>query len=268
MAQWADTSSTNNIEHSSWDVNLTDFDPNYDPTYDLEANCPMCRTHTTAAPDASLAAQLERQYPVTYAARRIEEELDKGTRVGQDGVEGVMILIGNKHRLLRNPGNANQHEWTFFVRTSRQDLIKEVRVDLHPTFPRPRKILRNPPYEIQATGWGTFTIVAKVLLKLPYQWIVGNTAQDGLDLTWTLDFEGRGRQGRVRAKVRRHDEAVEAEGGRRLRPRQTRSVAPPIEDEDEEFEDEESSDDGDEDESQFDEGHSEYSEPSRERSRR
>ena len=130
MAQWADTSSTNHIEHSSLDVNLTDFDPNYDPTYDLEANCPMCRTHTTAAPDASLAAQLERQYPITYAARRVEEEVDKGTRVGRDGVEGVMILIGNKHRLIRNPGDANEHGWTFFVRTSRQDIIKEVHVEL------------------------------------------------------------------------------------------------------------------------------------------
>ena len=130
MAQWADTSSTNHIEHSSLDVNLTDFDPNYDPTYDLEANCPMCRTHTTAAPDSSLAAQLERQYPVTYAARRVEEEVDKGTRIGWDGVEGVMILIGNKHRLIRNPGDANEHEWTFFVRTSRQYIIKEVRVEL------------------------------------------------------------------------------------------------------------------------------------------
>lgn len=103
--------------------------------------------------------------------------------------------------------------------------------------------------------------------------MVGNTAQDGLDLTWTLDFESRGRQGRVRAKVRRLDEAVEVQqGGRTLRPRQTRSVAPTVEDDDDDddddFEDEESSDDDDEDESQFEEGPSEHSESSRERSRR
>lgn len=130
MAQWADASSTNQIEHSSLDVHLADFDPNYDPSYDLEANCPMCRTRTSASPDKRLARQLEAKYPITYAERRVEEEVDRGSRIGQGGVEGVMILIGNKHRLIRNPGNANAHLWTFFVRMSRPELIKEVHIYL------------------------------------------------------------------------------------------------------------------------------------------
>lgn len=112
------------------DVNLEDFDPNYDPTYDLEANCPMCRTRTTASPDESLARNLEKKYPEMYAERRVEEEIDRGSRVGQDGVEGVMILIGNKHRLVRGAQDANQHDWTFFVRTSRPELVEEVRIEL------------------------------------------------------------------------------------------------------------------------------------------
>jgi hypothetical protein len=130
MAQWADVSSTNQIEHSSLDVNLTDFDPSYDPTYDLEANCPMCRSHTTASPDQTLAQQLETKYPSTYAERRVEEEIERGTRAGQDGVEGVMMLIGNKHRLVRGAEDDNQHDWTFFVRISRPELVQEVRINL------------------------------------------------------------------------------------------------------------------------------------------
>ena len=130
MAQWADASSTSQIEVSSSDVELAEFDPTYDPAYDLEANCPMCRTHTTAAPDAALAKQLETQYPTTYAERRVEEEIDRGSRVGQDGVEGIMILIGNRHKLVRGAEDANQHDWTFFVRTSRPELVKEVRIEL------------------------------------------------------------------------------------------------------------------------------------------
>lgn len=133
MAQWADTSSSNKIteiEHSSVDVELADFDPNYDPTYDLEANCPMCRTHTTASPDIELAQQLEARYPAIYAERRVEEEIERGSRVGQNGVEGFLILIGNKHKLVRGTEDANQHDWTFFVRTSRPDIVKEVRIDL------------------------------------------------------------------------------------------------------------------------------------------
>lgn len=130
MAQWADVSSTTNIEHSSLDVDLADFDPNYDPTYDLEADCPMCRTHTIASPDDALAQELERKYPEAYAERQVEEEVERGSRVGQNGVEGMMILIGNKHKLVENTEDANQHDWTFFVRTSRPELVKEVRIHL------------------------------------------------------------------------------------------------------------------------------------------
>jgi hypothetical protein len=130
MAQWADASSTTDIEHSSADVELENFDPNYDPSYDLEANCPMCRSHTTAAPDMALATQLESKYPTTYAERRVEEEVERGSRVGQDGVEGFMILIGNRHKLVRAAEDDNQHDWTFFVRMSRPELVKEVRIDL------------------------------------------------------------------------------------------------------------------------------------------
>lgn len=130
MAQWSDASNTHNIEPTSWDVNLEDFDPNYDPTYDLECNCPMCRTRTAATPDNALARQLEQKYPITYAERRVEEEEERGSRIGRDGFEGVMMLIGNKHRLIRNAGDDNEHDWTFFVRTSRPDLIKEVHIYL------------------------------------------------------------------------------------------------------------------------------------------
>ncbi|KAH7071954.1 hypothetical protein BKA63DRAFT_376533, partial [Paraphoma chrysanthemicola] len=210
MAQWADVSSTNQIEHSSLDVNLTDFDPNYDPTYDLEANCPMCRTHTTASPDGALAKRLETKYPTTYAERRVEEEVERGARPGQDGVEGVMMLVGNKHRLVRGADDDNQHDWTFFVRISRPELVEEVRINLHPTFRPPRLVLRNAPYEVRRLGWGWFTIEAEIILKEPYKWIVenGRATQRGLELTWLLDFEGRGRQGRVKGRVKKIEEDV------------------------------------------------------------
>lgn len=77
----------------------------------------------------------------------MEEEVERGSRVGRDGVEGVMLLIGNKHRQVRGAEDANQHDWTFFVRTSRPDLVKEVRINLHPTFRPPRLTLRDPPFE-------------------------------------------------------------------------------------------------------------------------
>ncbi|KAF2821169.1 hypothetical protein CC86DRAFT_374031 [Ophiobolus disseminans] len=261
MAQWADVSSTSQIEHSSLDVELADFDPNYDPTYDLEANCPMCRTHTAASPDTTLASQLETKYPTTYAERRVEEEIDRGSRVGQNGVEGIMILIGNRHKLVRGAEDDNQHDWTFFVRTSRPELVKEVRIDLHPTFRPPRVTLRNPPYEVRRLGWGYFTLEATIVLKETHGWVVNNTGmkQSSLDLTWTLDFEGRGRQGRVRAKVKKFEEPL-TDRERRLRSRALPVSAPTISDEDDEEDDDynvedvdESSSDGENEEEEFSE---------------
>lgn len=128
--QQADVSNTNRIEPSGWDVELEDFDPTYNEAYDLEANCPMCRGQTAAVPDEKLAKQLEIKYPIAYAERKVEEEVERGSRIGQDGAEGIMILIGNKHRQVRDAEDDNEHDWTFFVRTSRPELVKHVRVFL------------------------------------------------------------------------------------------------------------------------------------------
>lgn len=75
------------------------------------------------------------------------------------------------------------------------------------------------------------------MLKEPFQWILGENepTQPGLDLTWPLSFERRGRQGRVRAKVRKMEDPP-ADGPRRLRPR-TQSARPPISSDDEDDED-------------------------------
>ncbi|KAF2635484.1 hypothetical protein P280DRAFT_484540 [Massarina eburnea CBS 473.64] len=215
MAQWADTTSTTNIIHSSLDLDLREFDPNYDPAYDLEASCPMCRTQTSAQPDTELSRELEERYPKTYQGRKEEEEVDRGQRSGQGGVEGVMILIGNRHRLERGSGDDNQHDWTFFVRLSRPDLVEHVHVNLHPTFRPPRVTLSKAPFEVRRLGWGTFTLQAVIVLKNPYVWVQSveeDEKENELKLQWTLDFEGRGRQGRVRAKVIKEEGTEELDG--------------------------------------------------------
>jgi hypothetical protein len=215
MAQWASTSTTSNISHSSLDLDLTPFDPNYDPAYDLEANCPMCRTPTTASPDDTLAGQLEARYPITYQERKIEEEVERGVRVGAGGAEGVMVLIGNRHRLERGrTEDANQHDWTFFVRMSRPDLVDRVEVYLHPTFRPPRLTLRRAPFEVRRLGWGTFNIEATIWLKEGWAWVKEGSREKErfLELDWVLDFEGRGRQGRVRGRVIRTDAGGEGVG--------------------------------------------------------
>ena len=101
----------------------------------------------------------------------------------------------------------------------------------HPTFRPPRLVLRAPPYEVRRLGWGTFTIEAEIVLKEPYNWIMDNAGsrQPGLELTWTLDFEGRGHQSRVRAKVQKTEQPVTEDAasgvGEGRRTRSTRQAA-------------------------------------------
>jgi hypothetical protein len=92
------------------------------------------------------------------------------------------------------------------------------------------------------------------------------TRQQALELEWELDFEGRGRQGRVRAKVNKLD--VEAnQTGRTLRARRPPATVPDPDDDDDELDDDFEDDEDDDDESssdeEFEEGTSEYVEPSR-----
>ncbi|KAF2650809.1 hypothetical protein K491DRAFT_576987, partial [Lophiostoma macrostomum CBS 122681] len=223
MAQWADASSISSITPSSLDLDLTHFDPTYDALSELanlQAPCPMCRTPTTAEAHTGLGRDLEARYPATYAQRRVDENADRGDRLGRDGGEGVTILIGNRHRLEARRGageegreserergreRVNRHDWTFFVRLSRLDIVQEVEVYLHPTFRPPSVTLRQPPFEVRRLGWGYFKIEATVVLKEGYRWVKGGNGLEKrrLILDWMLNFDGDGGQGRFRAKVER-----------------------------------------------------------------
>lgn len=79
-------------------------------------------------------------------------------------------------------------------------------------------IVQWPPYEVRRLGWGYFTIFANLVLKPGYSWVSSEAedTNDGgvkgkLPLEWTLDFNGRGSQGRLRLKVRREKLGQEAE---------------------------------------------------------
>jgi hypothetical protein len=77
-------------------------------------------------------------------------------------------------------------------------------------------VVQFPPYEIHRLGWGYFTIYASIILKAGYSWMTSEAedAPDGgrkgkLPLEWTLDFDGRGSQGRCRLKVKKEREGQE-----------------------------------------------------------
>lgn len=96
------------------DEDLNNFNP-------LEARCPMCRTQTVARPDAERAEILRARYPhARYEASNEDED--------EDGLHMVTVCVGNRHSLVQREGDDshNQHDWTFFVRPSRTDIVEEV----------------------------------------------------------------------------------------------------------------------------------------------
>ena len=210
MAQWADCSLSAPMTIVHVDEQASDFDA----ATGLEARCPMCRTQTSATLDNARSSTLGSKYPQTYAERRAEETDNNDDTTARDSIQTITVYIGNRHELVEPSAdrNANMHQWTFFVRPSRTDIIEEVQIFLHPTF-RPSHIIRSrPPYSIQRLGWGTFNITAGVILKAGYSWVStdAENSPDGaangmLRLEWMLDFTafgGTGAMGRCRLKVK------------------------------------------------------------------
>ncbi|ETN46564.1 uncharacterized protein HMPREF1541_00749 [Cyphellophora europaea CBS 101466] len=217
MKVWSDISITDQRQI----VGLEDVPTTCLPS-EMESRCPMCRTLTTASPDRTREAALRRKYKHSYAARELEAQIVSDEH-NADTIETLTLYIGNTHHLVKadQSGSKNTHNWKFFVRPSRTDLIEEVQVFLHPTFRNPRVILQLPPYEIHRLGWGFFTIYANVILKAGYRWM-SSEAEDTADgqrqgklpLEWTLDFNsnaGRGSQGRWRLKVKKEKQGQEVE---------------------------------------------------------
>jgi hypothetical protein len=209
MATWASTS-------LAAPMTVVDVDSEpvpFDAVSDLEARCPMCRTMTSALPDAQRDETLRSKYPHTWTQRQREAAAENHTELS-GSIQTITVHIGNRHTLVPSRANGlaeNQHEWTFFVKPSRTDIIEEVHIHLHPTFRQNHIVRTRPPYAISRLGWGFFTITASVVLKAGYSWVSEDAldSPDGavkgsLPLEWTLDFDGfggKGSMGRCQLKV-------------------------------------------------------------------
>jgi hypothetical protein len=133
MAQWADVSITSQMTM----VGLEDHAPVLLP-HEIETRCPMCRTHTNSALDTSRAEILQRKYPSIYRAREAEAMVAADDEFAST-IETLTVYIGNEHSEVRPEADSNnKHQWKFFVRPSRTDLIEEVQIFLVSSLPLPR----------------------------------------------------------------------------------------------------------------------------------
>jgi hypothetical protein len=126
MAHWADVSVTSQMTT----VGLND-EPMVRLPSDIETRCPMCRTSTTASLDQSRELELQGRYPAMYKVRKVEQRMENEDASGAS-VEALILYIGNTHRLTRveDPESIAKHDWKFFVRPSRTDMIEEVQIFL------------------------------------------------------------------------------------------------------------------------------------------
>ncbi|KAK5051939.1 hypothetical protein LTR84_002742 [Exophiala bonariae] len=216
---WADISI---VSSELIDVPL---DYNEFPTTDNRRNdrqvlCPLCGTETNLSLRSDLQRTLQVKYLWDYKSRLdITPTAEASSGHSKNKVPVLVtltLLIGNTHRLaplsqLSDKSDQNKHDWTFFVRPSRQEMVQEVVVHLHKSF-RDHKIdLRHSPFEIRRWGWGTFTIFVEVILKPGYTILhddATETTEKGLNnrmmLEWPLTFEDDGGQGKLRVKVQKH----------------------------------------------------------------
>lgn len=125
MAHWADVSITTQMTMVGLDDRAVLLLPS-----EIETKCPMCRTLTTAKFDPTRESNLQLRYSVTYEERRVEHQ----TAVNDDSatrVETLTVYIGNEHSMIRTEDeDKNKHQWNFFVRPSRSDLLEEVQIFL------------------------------------------------------------------------------------------------------------------------------------------
>ncbi len=126
MNLWAEIS----INQQMTIVGLDDQTMTFHPSQ-LEIKCPMCRTPSTATLNGTREASLRISYPQTYLTREVEERTAAEDDF-VDSVETLTLYIGNTHQLIRldNDESQNKHNWKFFVRPSRTDLIEEVHIFL------------------------------------------------------------------------------------------------------------------------------------------
>lgn len=124
MAHWAEVSITEQFIAVSFGV---EDDTSDNELNQVEVKCPMCRTLTTTSADDEKERELRERHAEEYNDRAREEVED------HDGKEVIVmnLFVGNRHELLEvEEDEPNRHEWEYFVRPSRTDIIEEVVIKL------------------------------------------------------------------------------------------------------------------------------------------
>ncbi|CAF1224897.1 unnamed protein product [Rotaria magnacalcarata] len=160
--------------------------------------CPICRddlnylrsSSSLLKTNAILHNLFRQQYEKEYEIRRIETENERKQIIKK------RFIIGNTHQLLSCDYDYTRHEWTLFVKLNNDDqddisqYIKQVTINLHPTFTPSQVILDKSPFCLTRIGWGVFTIYFTI--EFHPQW-----KKSDFRTSWFLSFANTGNQKRI-----------------------------------------------------------------------
>ncbi len=123
--------------------------------------CPICREDVTYLRSASkhlkansiLHNLFRQEYEKEYEIRRNEIDNERKNIIKK------RLIIGNTHQSLACEYNYTRHEWTLFIKfenddqTDMRQYIKQITINLHPTFTPSQIILDKPPFRLTRIGW-------------------------------------------------------------------------------------------------------------------
>jgi transcription initiation factor IIF auxiliary subunit len=81
----------------------------------------------------------------------------------------VSVRINNNSKPIEKRGDLQYYQWEIFVDEPPERLndIESVEYVLHPTFPQPVQVRRDPKdkFALKTSGWGEFNIAVRVTFK-------------------------------------------------------------------------------------------------------
>ncbi|CAF0820232.1 unnamed protein product [Rotaria sordida] len=151
--------------------------------------CPMCRedftylrsTSNTLKTNSILHNLFRQEYEKEYEIRRNEIENERKNIIKK------RLIIGNTDHLLSYEYDYTRHEWTLFIKLENDhqneigQFIKQITINLHPTFTPSQIILNKPPFQLTRIGRGVFTI--SLSIEFHSKW-----NKSDLVTSWLLSF--------------------------------------------------------------------------------
>ncbi|KAF4089350.1 hypothetical protein AMELA_G00065420 [Ameiurus melas] len=90
--------------------------------------------------------------------------------MASSGAVQVKLELGHRAQVRKKPtAEGFTHDWMVFVRgpehTNIQHFVEKVVFHLHESFPRPKRVCKDPPYKVEESGYAGFILPIEVYFR-------------------------------------------------------------------------------------------------------